>query len=101
MESSLAHTQSLLQSYSRLSSSSTARSPEIEETRSELRSTLETLEADLEDLEESVRAVEDAGDRWGMDDGEVSRRRRFVEKVKAEVDVGGPSCLPVVSGAGV
>lgn len=48
---------------------------------------MEALEADLEDLEESVRAVEDAGSRWGMEEGEVTRRRRFVERVKGEVNV--------------
>ena len=53
---------------------------------------MDALEADLEDLEESVRAVEDAGSRWGMEEGEVSRRRRFVERVKGEVDV---SCSPL------
>jgi hypothetical protein len=41
----------------------------------------------LEDLDESVRAVENAGSRWGMDDGEVIRRRGFVERVTREVKV--------------
>lgn len=87
VESNLSHTQSLLQSYSRLTSSSSSHTPQVEEARAELRSTLESLEADLEDLDESVRAVEEAGDRWGMDDSEVTRRRKFVERVKGEVSV--------------
>lgn len=53
---------------------------------------MEALEADLEDLEESVRAVEDAGSRWGMEEGEVTRRRRFVERVKGEVNVSLEAC---------
>jgi chromosome segregation ATPase len=86
VESNLSHTKDLLQSYSRISSSS-SRSADVEETRAELRSTLEALEADLEDLNESVRAVEEAGSRWGMDEQEVKRRRGFVERVKREVKV--------------
>ncbi len=46
------------------------------------------LEADLEDLEESVRVVEGTGERWGIEVGEVGRRRAFVERVKGEVRVG-------------
>jgi syntaxin 6 len=85
VETNLSHTKDLLQSYSRISS--TSNSHDIEETKNELRSTLEALEADLEDLDESVRAVEGAGSRWGMDDREVNRRRGFVERVKREVKV--------------
>jgi hypothetical protein len=46
----------------------------------------------LEDLDESVRAVEGAGSRWGMDDTEIKRRRGFVERVRREVKV----CLLIV-----
>lgn len=82
----MSHTKDLLQTYSRISSSGSY-SYDVEETRAELRSTLEALEADLEDLDESVRAVEGAGSRWGMDDTEITRRRGFVERVKKEVKV--------------
>lgn len=57
------------------------------EARKELQGTLALLEADLEDLEESVRAVEQTGDRWGIEEHEVRRRRQFVERIKAEVRV--------------
>lgn len=50
------------------------------------------LEADLEDLEESVRVVEETGERWGIEVGEVQRRRGFVERVKGEVRVGRRFC---------
>jgi hypothetical protein len=86
VESNLTHTKDLLQSYSRINGSGSS-SSDIEETRAELRATLEALEADLEDLDESVRAVEGAGSRWGMDDQEIGRRRGFVERVKKEVKV--------------
>lgn len=43
------------------------------------------LEADLEDLDESVRVVESAGDRWGLGDEEIRKRRSFVERVKNDV----------------
>jgi hypothetical protein len=36
-----------------------------------------------------VRVVEDTGDRWGLGDVEVRRRRDFVERVRGEVKVGG------------
>lgn len=86
MEANLTHTKDLLQSYSRINTSGPS-SADIEETRAELRATLEALEADLEDLDESVRAIEGAGSRWGMDDQEIGRRRGFVERVKKEVRV--------------
>jgi hypothetical protein len=87
VEANLTHTKDLWLSYSRLASGSKGYTPDIEETKAELRSTLEALEADLEDLDESVRAVEEAGSRWGMDDGEVTRRRGFVQRVTKEVNV--------------
>jgi hypothetical protein len=51
----------------------------------------------LEDLDESVRAVEGAGSRWGMDDTEIKRRRGFVERVQREVKV----CWPSIRLAGI
>lgn len=46
------------------------------------------LETDVEDLEESVRVVEDMGERWGLGANEVHKRRDFVQRVKREVEVG-------------
>ena len=86
VESNLTHTKDLLQSYSRINGSGSS-SADVQETKAELRVTLEALEADLEDLDESVRAIEGAGSRWGMDDQEIGRRRGFVERVKKEVKV--------------
>lgn len=45
------------------------------------------LETDVEDLEESVRVVEDMGERWGLGTNEVHKRRDFVQRVKREVEV--------------
>lgn len=88
VESTLGSTRALLDSYERVaSSSSSATSPAVLEARKELQGTLALLEADLEDLEESVRAVEQTGDRWGIEEHEVRRRRQFVERIKAEVRV--------------
>ena len=87
VEQNLSTTHSLLDSYDRLASNSTSSSSTFIEAQEELRGTLALLEADLEDLEESVRAVESTGDRWGIDEGEVKKRRGFVEGVKAEVRV--------------
>lgn len=58
----------------------------LRELENELRGTLSLLEADLEDLEESVHIVEASGDRWGLGDDEVRKRRGFVERVKRDVD---------------
>jgi hypothetical protein len=70
-----------------------------------LKATLAALEADLEDLEESVkwvcsllvftatdpvnRIVESTDARlFGLTDGEVQKRRRYVKQVKSEIEVG-------------
>ncbi len=88
LEANLSSTHSLLTSYDRIASSSTSfSSPAVLEARDELRGTLSLLEADLEDLEESVRVVEETGERWGIEEDEVRRRRGFVERVKGEVQV--------------
>lgn len=53
----------------------------------ELRGTLSLLEADLEDLDETVRVIEETGDRWGIQESEVRSRRNFVQRVKSEAGV--------------
>ena len=37
-------------------------------------------------MEESVHVVESAGDRWGLGDDEIRKRRTFVERVKRDVE---------------
>ena len=74
-----------------------------------MKATLSSLDADLEDLEESVRyamhfrvavpwldiylltrIVESTGARmFGLDDGEVIQRRRYVGHVRNEIEVRG------------
>lgn len=81
VEQNLLTAQNLLDDYSRQSQPSALR--ELEE---ELKSTLQVLETDLEDLDESVQIVETSGDRWGLGDDEVKRRRGFIRRVKGQVD---------------
>ncbi len=57
---------------------------------------LSLLEADLEDLEESVRVVQETGERWGTEAGEVGRRRAFVGRLRGEVRVS-PAVSEVVT----
>ncbi|KAG1823548.1 t-SNARE [Suillus subaureus] len=86
--------QSLLQTASSLRSSflrirSLARdgSEELVLARNELKATLAALYTDLEDLEESVKIVEDTGPRYfGLDDAEVSERRKYVGRVRREIE---------------
>lgn len=61
---------------------------------SELNHIIDLLEVDIDDLEESVQAVEQVGDRWGISDGEKRTRREFVERVKREVAVSSPILTP-------
>jgi syntaxin 6 len=52
-----------------------------------LKTTLAALYTDLEDLEESVKIVEDTGPRYfGLDDAEVSERRKYVVHVRREIE---------------
>ena len=89
VEQNLIASRSLLTQYDELQAGGSSQSPAaIREAEEELRETIALLEADLEDLDESVRVVESTGDRWGLGDDEISRRRRFVEQVKREVGVG-------------
>jgi len=56
--------------------------------RNELKGMLTALEADLEDLEESVKIVESTDARlFGLEDGEVKERRRYVAYVRGEIEV--------------
>ncbi|KAL1617140.1 hypothetical protein SLS56_011108 [Neofusicoccum ribis] len=74
-------------SYLRIrSSASSPSSPELAEARAELEQALTDLSADLADLVDSVRAVERDPYRFGLEIGEVERRRRLVEDVGREVE---------------
>lgn len=89
----LSNARALHASYLRLvrsSSSTTLRSEALDE----LRTALETLDGDLEDLEFSVVAVEESGDRWGVSDAEVRRRRSHLDGVVREFQVGSLHVCP-------
>lgn len=86
VEASLSTIHSLTQNHPDIFSKSSA--SETIQAQDELRGTLSMLETDVEDLEESVRVVEDMGERWGLGANEVHKRRDFVQRVKREVEVG-------------
>ncbi|KAL0255539.1 hypothetical protein I308_100343 [Cryptococcus tetragattii IND107] len=84
VEASLSTIHSLTQNHPDIFSKSSA--SETIQAQDELRGTLSMLETDVEDLEESVRVVEDMGERWGLGANEVHKRRDFVQRVKREVE---------------
>ena len=77
----------MFSSYLRIRTLATsATSPELQQSRSELLTTLQTLSTDLVDLVDSVQAVEHDPYRFGLDVEEVARRRRFVQDVGGEIE---------------
>ncbi|UOH81005.1 hypothetical protein LQV05_003667 [Cryptococcus neoformans] len=84
VEASLSTIHSLTQNHPDIFRKSS--SPETFQAQEELRGALSMLETDVEDLEESVRVVEDMGERWGLGTNEVHKRRDFVQRVKREVE---------------
>jgi len=87
IQSSLQTAGQLRASFLRIRSTARDGNEELEWARNELKATLSTLDADLEDLEESVKIVETTGARmFGLDDGEVIQRRRYVSHVRNEIE---------------
>jgi len=87
IQSSLQAAEQLLSSFLRIRSTAREGNEELEWARNELRETLSTLESDLGDLEESVKIVETTGPRlFGLDDGEVVQRRRYVSHVRGQIE---------------
>ncbi|KAG1862039.1 t-SNARE [Suillus subalutaceus] len=87
IQSSLQTASSLRSSFLRIRSLAWDGSEELMLARNELKVTLATLYTDLEDLEESVKMVEDTGPRYfGLDDAEVSERRKYVSHVRREIE---------------
>ena len=80
-------TRPLFTSYIRIRSSAASPSnPQLVEAREELESNLTDLSTDLQDLIDSVKAVEGDPYKYGIDIDEVSRRRRFVQDIGAEIE---------------
>jgi chromosome segregation ATPase len=80
-------TRPIFSSYLRIrSSASSPSNPQLVEARQELESNLTDLSTDLQDLIDSVRAVEGDPYKYGLDIDEVSRRRKLVEDVGAEIE---------------
>ena len=87
VQATLRTTRSLFSSYLRIRSLTTsAASPELQQSRSELLATLGNISSDLADLVDSVQAVEHDPYRFGLNVDEVARRRRFVQGVGGEVE---------------
>ncbi|KAF9225935.1 hypothetical protein BS17DRAFT_572032 [Gyrodon lividus] len=87
IQSSLQTASTLRASYLRIRSMAREGSEELLWARNELKATLAALEADLEDLEESVKVVESTGPRlFNLDDTEVTERRKYVGRVRREVE---------------
>ena len=62
-------------------------SEELVWARNELKATLASLEADLEVMEESIQTVEASGARmFGLEEQELQNRKRYVERVRKEVE---------------
>ena len=80
-------TRPLFTSYIRIRSSAASPSnPQLVEAREELESNLTDLSTDLQDLIDSVKAVEGDPYKYGIDIDEVSRRRRLVQDIGAEIE---------------
>ncbi|KAF5356741.1 hypothetical protein D9756_006684 [Leucocoprinus leucothites] len=87
LETSLQNAGQLFSSYRRIQNMARDDSEELTYARNELKATLTTLEADLDDLEESVKIVESTDARmFGLDDAEVSKRRKYVGHVRKEIE---------------
>ncbi|KAF3396366.1 t-SNARE affecting a late Golgi compartment protein 1 [Penicillium rolfsii] len=77
----------LFSSYLRIRSlAKSPNNPELNQSRSELETTLTELTADLDDLVESVRAIEQDPYRFGLELEEVQRRRKLVDDVGGEIE---------------
>lgn len=82
----LTQSRTALSSYLRIRrSASSAKTPELIEARQDLEDNLTDLSTDLQDLVDSVKAVEGDPYRYGLDIDEVSRRRKLVSDVGAEI----------------
>ncbi|MCJ1461331.1 hypothetical protein MMC28_011713 [Mycoblastus sanguinarius] len=98
--SNLKTTRSLFASYLRIRSlASSASSPELAQSRSELEATVQDLSADLQDLVDSVKAVEGDPFRYGLDIDEVGRRRKLVQNAGDEVESMRQELAKTVAGA--
>lgn len=87
MLSQLSSARPLFASYLRIRSlTTTAASPELASARADLETALSSLAEDLVDLVESVRVVESSPAQYGLDAGEVTRRKRLVQEVGGEMD---------------
>lgn len=87
LQSSLQSASTLRSSFLRIRSLARDGSEELVLARNDLKAMLAALYTDLEDLEESVKMVEDTGPRYfGLDDAEVSERRKYVGHVRRQIE---------------
>ncbi|KOS18923.1 t-SNARE affecting a late Golgi compartment protein 1 [Escovopsis weberi] len=83
--SQISGTRALFSSYIRIRSLASSSSPELASAQADLEAALESLAEDLADLVASVQAVESDPARFGLSNHELSRRKRLVADVGAEV----------------
>lgn len=98
--STLNTARSLFTSYLRIRTlASSSLSPELIQARKELESTVQDLSLDLQDLVDSVKAVEADPFQYGLDITEVSRRRKLVGDIGAEVEHMGEELKKTIASA--
>ncbi|SPO00978.1 related to syntaxin family member TLG1 [Cephalotrichum gorgonifer] len=90
VQSQLTSTRQLFTSYLRIRSLTTDRghstTPELKSALIDLEAALESLAEDVADLSGAVSAAESEPNHFGLDDGEIRRRKRAVEEVRGEID---------------
>jgi member of the syntaxin family of t-SNAREs len=91
VQTTLRQTRTLFSSYLRIRTLASSRpnnpkNEELRDARTDLEANLSTLSADLADLLESIAAVEQNPQTFGLDEAEVVRRRGFVREVGGEVE---------------
>lgn len=92
VRSSLTSARTLSQSYreaaaSSASSSSSRSSIDLIPLRDRLEDAIEALRSDLDDVRQSVQVVQKSPERFGVDEGELRQRQRFLNECEKEMEV--------------
>lgn len=86
VKSSLEQAALLLESYKRLSQTSSPFSPEVVQTLEDLDQVLEDIAADVADLEDSVAIVAEDPAKYNVSTTELERRRGFIQNAKRDCE---------------
>lgn len=92
VRSSLTSARTLSHSYreaaaSSSSSSSSRSSIDLIPLRDRLEDAIEALRSDLDDVRQSVQVVQKSPERFGVDEGELRQRQRFLSECEKEMEV--------------